>query len=231
MAEWLSISEIVTHNIDGLPRSERGLRRWLNQRNIASRPRAGQGGGNEFNMALMPIKYRIKLSMLRRTQQPVLNNSGGDINNMGGFATCASAGLSVGHQPRDDAPHAPHRVNKNAGECLNTPPAVLNKNDGENHNAPHNIKNKTLLQTRLDLLDRIEQYATVNNMPYKIAVEEVLNARELVGIAPNPSLPTILRWKRWRACNDLQSLSGGNWGNRKDTGKINPDSEVEKILI
>ncbi|MCH9845490.1 MAG: hypothetical protein K0U39_08290, partial [Alphaproteobacteria bacterium] len=206
MANWLSISEIIALNVAGLPHSERGLRRWLNQRNIASRPRAGQGGGNEFNMALMPINIRVKLS----SPKLVLNDSGGIIK----------GGIDKAGNPTDMTAEKSIRTPL---DTVNTP-AVLNKND-------INIKNKTLLQTRLDLLDRIEQYATVNNTPYKIAVEEVLNARELVGILPNPSLPTILRWKRWRACNDLQSLSGGNWGNRKDTGKINPDSEVEKILI
>ncbi len=65
------------------------------------------------------LRFNTASILLIDEDKPVLTcGLIGRDTNMGGFATCASAGLSVGHQPCDDAPHTPHRGVSHKERCV-----------------------------------------------------------------------------------------------------------------
>lgn len=58
--EWLTAAEAATEQLPGLPATKRNVNRFVTENTIATRARAGRGGGREFHWSSLPAAARAE---------------------------------------------------------------------------------------------------------------------------------------------------------------------------
>jgi len=204
MKDWFTAKELADRAIDGLPSTESGMKRRADRDGWDSRKKSGSKAF-EYHINSLPEAARKALA---QSQQSPAAKAGSEE----GFKLAA-------------AKNVVDKVNqRNAEEALKSAAALP-----ESKRARNDARVKVLADW--DVYRRIsgtsinksgEDYAILYNSGHREIISET---GELV---PNVSLRTL---KRWRSELKQRGHLGANYGNRKNSGKIDSQQDLKDFVV